>query len=89
MGPVLKKSYLNYSKLKGSLEKKITHDDLNPMKESYEKMPIYTSIMASLGFYFLIFIGLINHIIFTPKVATEKKIERDIHHCTINLIAYF
>lgn len=73
MGPVLKKSYLNYSKLKGSLEKKITHDDLNPMKESYEKMPIYTSIMASLGFYFLIFIGLINHIIFTPKVATEKN----------------
>jgi len=43
------------------------------MKESYEKMPIYTSIMASLGFYFLIFIGLINHIIFTPKVATEKN----------------
>lgn len=55
------------------LFQKVTHDDLNTMKESYEKMPIYTSIMASLGFYFLIFIGLINHIIFTPKVATEKN----------------
>lgn len=42
-------------------------------KSYYEKMPLYTSVMASLGFYFLIFIGLINHIIFTPKVATEKN----------------
>jgi len=54
------------------------------MKESYEKMPLYTSIMASLGFYFLIFIGLINHIIFTPKVATEKN-----RKVKLNLLIYF
>lgn len=43
------------------------------MEKSYEKMPFYTTIMASLGFYFLIFIGMINHLIFTPNVATEKN----------------
>lgn len=53
------------------LFQKITHNI--DVEESYEKMPLYTSVMAYLGFYFLIFIGLINHIIFTPKVATEKN----------------
>lgn len=43
------------------------------MQESYEKMPFYTTLMASLGFYFLIFVGLINNLIFTPKVATEQN----------------
>ncbi|XP_050424404.1 serine palmitoyltransferase 2 [Adelges cooleyi] len=42
-------------------------------EESYERMPFYTTIMATLGFYFLIIIGLVNHLIFTPKVATEKN----------------
>ncbi|XP_029341627.1 serine palmitoyltransferase 2 isoform X2 [Acyrthosiphon pisum] len=69
MASVLNKSYLDRPKLKGSPEKKITHD----MEESYEKRPLYTSVMACLGFYFLIFIGLINHIVFTPKVTTEKN----------------
>lgn len=45
------------------------------MEEPNQKMSFYTSIMASLGFYFLIFIGLINHVIFTPKVASEKNRE--------------
>jgi len=54
------------------LFQKVTHEILD-MEESYEKMPLYTSVMACLGFYFLIFIGLINHIIFTPKVSTEKN----------------
>lgn len=44
-------------------------------KESTEKMPFYTTIMAFLGFYCLIFIGLVNHVIFTPKVATERNRE--------------
>ncbi|CAI6360454.1 unnamed protein product [Macrosiphum euphorbiae] len=72
MASVLNKSHVDHLKLKGSLEKKITHDILD-VEESYEKMSLYTSVLACLGFYFLIFIGLINHIVFTPKVATEKN----------------
>lgn len=45
------------------------------MEEPNKKMSFYTSIIASLGFYYLIFIGLINHVIFTPKVASEKNRE--------------
>ncbi|XP_025411695.1 serine palmitoyltransferase 2 [Sipha flava] len=72
MASIVNKCYSNHSKLNGYLKKKPIHKDFY-IEESYEKMPFSTSIMATLGFYFLIFIGLINHLIFTPKVATEKK----------------
>lgn len=57
------------------------------MEEPNKKTSFYTSIMASLGFYFVIFIGLINHFIFTPKVASEKNREVKINLFTF-LIFY-
>lgn len=41
-------------------------------KESFEEVPLYTAVMTYLGFYMLMFLGYLNQLLFTPKVATEK-----------------
>lgn len=41
-------------------------------KESFEQMPFVTACLTYLGFYLLMLLGLINQLLFTPKVATEK-----------------
>ncbi|KAK7872665.1 hypothetical protein R5R35_002660 [Gryllus longicercus] len=44
-------------------------------KESFEKVPLCTAIMTYLGFYLLMFLGYINRLFFTPKVAKERNRE--------------
>ncbi|GFG39156.1 hypothetical protein Cfor_06464 [Coptotermes formosanus] len=41
--------------------------------ESFEEVPLYTAVMTYLGFYLLMFLGYINQLFFTPKVAMEKN----------------
>lgn len=43
--------------------------------DSYEKVSFYTTFMAAIGFYFLLIIGFVNHLIFIPKGATEQNRE--------------
>jgi hypothetical protein len=42
-------------------------------KESFEAVPLYTAMMTYLGFYLLMFLGYINQLFFTPKVAMERN----------------
>ncbi|XP_076299666.1 serine palmitoyltransferase long chain base subunit [Lasioglossum baleicum] len=44
-------------------------------KESFEKVPFITSALTHLGFYILMFLGFINQLFFTPKVAKEYNRE--------------
>lgn len=41
-------------------------------KESFERMPFVTACLTYMGFYLLMLLGLINQLLFTPKVAKEK-----------------
>lgn len=45
----------------------------NKSKESFEEAPLITACLTYLGFYLLMFIGYINQVFFTPKVATEEN----------------
>ncbi|KAJ9593702.1 hypothetical protein L9F63_014750, partial [Diploptera punctata] len=42
-------------------------------KESFEEVPLYTAVMTYLGFYLLMFLGYLNQLLFTPKVAREQN----------------
>ncbi|XP_014259415.1 serine palmitoyltransferase 2 isoform X2 [Cimex lectularius] len=42
-------------------------------KESFEQVPLYTAVMTYLGFYILMFLGYVNQLFFSPKVATEMN----------------
>ncbi|XP_046410336.1 serine palmitoyltransferase 2 isoform X1 [Neodiprion virginianus] len=42
-------------------------------KESFEKISFITSALTHLGFYFLMFLGFVNQLLFTPKVAQEQN----------------
>lgn len=44
-------------------------------KESFEKVPFITAALTHLGFYILMFLGFINQLLFTPKVAQERNRE--------------
>nr|CAD7257540.1 unnamed protein product [Timema shepardi] len=44
-------------------------------KESFEDAPFFTAILTYLGFYHLMFLGYINMLFFTPKVAREHNRE--------------
>ena len=44
-------------------------------KESFEEVPLYTAVMTYLGFYLLMFLGYLNQLLFTPKVAREQNRE--------------
>lgn len=44
-------------------------------KESFESMPFVTACLTYLGFYLLMLLGLINQLLFTPKVAKEMHRE--------------
>lgn len=44
-------------------------------KESFESMPFVTACLTYLGFYLLMLLGLINQLLFTPKVAKEMNRE--------------
>nr|CAD7393018.1 unnamed protein product [Timema cristinae] len=44
-------------------------------KESFENAPFFTAILTYLGFYHLMFLGYINMLFFTPKVAREQNRE--------------
>jgi len=44
-------------------------------RESFEEVPLYTAVMTYIGFYMLIFLGYINELFFTPKVAQEYNRE--------------
>lgn len=42
-------------------------------KESFESIPLLAACLTYLGFYFLMLLGFLNQLLFTPKVATEKE----------------
>lgn len=42
-------------------------------KESFEKESIFTTALTHFGFYILMFLGFVNQLLFTPKVAQEKN----------------
>ena len=44
-------------------------------KESFERVPFITAALTHLGFYILMFLGFINQLFFTPKVAKEYNRE--------------
>ncbi|XP_046663561.1 serine palmitoyltransferase 2 [Homalodisca vitripennis] len=44
-------------------------------RESFEEVPLYTAVMTYIGFYMLIFLGYLNELFFTPKVAQETNRE--------------
>ncbi|CAL7939644.1 unnamed protein product [Xylocopa violacea] len=44
-------------------------------KESFERVPFITAALTHLGFYILMFLGFINQLLFTPKVAQEYNRE--------------
>lgn len=44
-------------------------------KESFERIPFITAVLTHLGFYILMFLGFINQLLFTPKVAQEHNRE--------------
>lgn len=48
-------------------------EDAHATKESFESPPLYTIILIGFGFYTLMFLGLINQLIFKPKVAKEPN----------------
>ncbi|XP_054262753.1 serine palmitoyltransferase 2 [Macrosteles quadrilineatus] len=51
-------------------------DHINRLsRESFEEVPLYTAVMTYIGFYMLIFLGYLNELFFTPKVAKEKNRE--------------
>lgn len=56
------------------LEKSL-HPLTSDKKQSYEEIPLHTACLTYLGFYLLMFLGYINRIFFTPKIATEKNRE--------------
>lgn len=41
-------------------------------QESYEQAPLMAACLTFIGYYLLMVIGFINHLFFTPNVATEK-----------------
>lgn len=41
--------------------------------ESFEPIPLMAACLTYLGFYFLMLLGFLNQLLFTPKVATEKN----------------
>ncbi|XP_078052716.1 serine palmitoyltransferase long chain base subunit [Augochlora pura] len=44
-------------------------------KDSFERVPFITAALTHLGFYILMFLGFINQLFFTPKVAKEYNRE--------------
>lgn len=52
-------------------------------KESFEPIPLVAACLTYMGFYFLMLLGFLNQLLFTPKVATERN--REVSH----LSAYF
>lgn len=52
------------------MKKKLTHE-----KEIFEKIPLYASFFAHIGFYILLFLGYVNQFLFSPKVAKERNRE--------------
>ncbi|CAB0003214.1 unnamed protein product [Nesidiocoris tenuis] len=44
-------------------------------KTSFEQVPLYTAVMTYLGFYILMFLGYVNQLFFSPKVACEQNRE--------------
>lgn len=42
-------------------------------KESFEKISFVTAALTYLGFYFLMILGFVNQLFFTPKVAREQN----------------
>jgi hypothetical protein len=57
-------------------------------KESFEEVPLYTAVMTYLGFYLLMFLGYMNQLFFTPKVAMEKNRDVSIYCCQLcNLVS--
>ncbi|RVE45313.1 hypothetical protein evm_010018 [Chilo suppressalis] len=42
---------------------------------SFEKSSLLTAVLTHLGLYILMFLGFVNQLLFTPKVATEKNRE--------------
>lgn len=47
-------------------------------KESFEPIPMLVACLTYMGFYFLILLGYLNQLLFTPKVATERN--REVSH---------
>lgn len=47
--------------------------NLAKSKESFESIPLLAACLTYLGFYFLMLLGFLNQLLFTPKVATEKN----------------
>lgn len=44
-------------------------------RESFERAPFISAAFTHLGFYILMFLGFINQLLFTPKVAREQRRE--------------
>lgn len=53
---------------------------------SFEKCTLLTAALTHFGLYILMFLGFVNQLLFTPKVATEKN--REVCSCTCTLLLY-
>lgn len=51
---------------------------------SFEKCTLLTAALTHFGLYILMFLGFVNQLLFTPKVATEKN--REVCGCTCTLL---
>ncbi|XP_015436390.1 PREDICTED: serine palmitoyltransferase 2 [Dufourea novaeangliae] len=56
-------------------ERKAESSSSSRSKESFERVPFITAALTHLGFYILMFLGFINQLFFTPKVAKEYNRE--------------
>lgn len=62
-------------------------------KESFEPIPMLAACLTYMGFYFLMLLGFLNQLLFSPKVATERN--REVSHLsafirqvTMNQLSY-
>lgn len=54
---------------------------------SFEKCSLLTAVLTNLGLYILMFLGFVNQLLFTPRVATEanREVTLPLKHCELAL----
>lgn len=51
----------------------VPNKNIAKSKEYFESIPLVAACLTYLGFYFLMLLGFLNQLLFTPKVATEEN----------------
>ncbi|XP_044001441.1 serine palmitoyltransferase 2-like [Aphidius gifuensis] len=64
---------LGQQNITNNIENKNLHDKND--KESFENITLLTKFLTHFGFYILMFLGFINHLLFKPKISNEKNRE--------------